>query len=1070
MKTWHAIGLGLGVAAWTTVVSAATPLHGKVSVDFRNVGLARALRDLGAKANVEFAFDSALVEHLDSVTLKENDVAAGRVAMRILRPRGLTLEKAAGARVRVVRREAADLFGSDREDRFAFAREPSLARDGDRVTISFETEGLCDVTVAIEREDGRILRHLASGLLGLNAPEPFLWNSRAQTLVWDGKDDAGRYVDDVGRVQVRVSLGLKARFERTLFWHPGKPASQARYSAYGGQRLLLAAAPEGIYVFDSGQGIDHIRLFDRDGAYVRTVYPFPADKIATIPDLIRHRFPDGAEIPIKPNWLQTTLLMSGSNCEPATYNDGRYHRHQSKMIANAGMRGAAGDALAVSGGRMALTGARLARLSTDGASGGLNLHGPDVSLHSGESLWTPVRGHRDEGELFLIRPKRTALSPDGTWLYLTMYNETFPGVHGTVLWRNMVKRMRFDHDEPPVVFAGGAEAGAGPGEFDMPADVACDAQGRVYVADHRNDRIQIFSESGEHLRNLPVERPARIAIRQETGELFVFSMGLPRPGRLPGSAGALPMTVPHGNYNRATRLYQLRRFSSLDDGARELDSWDLHRPTGLCGHGLSNMEISIAVDTWSDPARVWMVARSPAGSTWRRSRGMGVMLLTLEDDGWVVKRDFLEEARDAIDSIRSATFNRQRLYVNPADGLLYLGEADVAHGKGFQSLLRIEPETGRIRRVELPLTAEDMAFGRDGHAYLRTSDMVVRYEANSWREVPFDYGEERMNEGFGRSVRKTRVISGAVFPGNRGWHHGGMHVCPRGNIVVAALYSTDLKSRTDGAQVHDASSGYRPTMYPGRLYDPGGRFGGTLVHVIGRNGRLLHDDALPGLDGHDGLHGAALDARGDLYVLHASPAVINGERHFNDSSGTLMKFTPGQGRLLSDSRAPVPLIEKPARSPDLYARNAWVQGAHWMQPGIGWANNYTTACACWNTRFSMDDFARSFAPEPDRYSVAVLDSAGNLILRVGRYGNVDDGVPLVQAGASRDYGQMTPPNPRSIGGDETALKHAPYVSVHTDRRLFAADPGNARIVSVKLGYHAETTVALGDVPAAKATR
>ncbi len=28
-------------------------------------------------------------------------------------------------------------------------------------------------------------------------------------------------------VRVRVSLGLKPQFERTLFWHPGKPASQA---------------------------------------------------------------------------------------------------------------------------------------------------------------------------------------------------------------------------------------------------------------------------------------------------------------------------------------------------------------------------------------------------------------------------------------------------------------------------------------------------------------------------------------------------------------------------------------------------------------------------------------------------------------------------------------------------------------------------------------------------------------------------------------------------------------------------------------------------------------------------
>jgi hypothetical protein len=42
--------------------------------------------------------------------------------------------------------------------------------------------------------------------------------------------------------------------------------------------------------------------------------------------------------------------------------------------------------------------------------------------------------------------------------------------------------------------------------------------------------------------------------------------------------------------------------------------------------------------------------------------------------------------------------------------------------------------------------------------------------------------------------------------------------------------------------------------------------------------------------------------------------------------------------------------------------------------------------------------------------------------------------------------------------------HPAFVAVHTDRRLFIQDYGNARTVSVRLGYHAEATVALKDVP------
>jgi hypothetical protein len=86
--------------------------------------------------------------------------------------------------------------------------------------------------------------------------------------------------------------------------------------------------------------------------------------------------------------------------------------------------------------------------------------------------------------------------------------------------------------------------------------------------------------------------------------------------------------------------------------------------------------------------------------------------------------------------------------------------------------------------------------------------------------------------------------------------------------------------------------------------------------------------------------------------------------------------------------------------------------------------------------------------------VLVIDSNNNEILRIGRYGNVDDGVPLVKDGG--------PPDPRSIGGDEVAIAHNQFLAVQSDRRLFANDIANARILSVTLGYRAEERVALRD--------
>jgi hypothetical protein len=46
-----------------------------------------------------------------------------------------------------------------------------------------------------------------------------------------------------------------------------------------------------------------------------------------------------------------------------------------------------------------------------------------------------------------------------------------------------------------------------------------------------------------------------------------------------------------------------------------------------------------------------------------------------------------------------------------------------------------------------------------------------------------------------------------------------------------------------------------------------------------------------------------------------------------------------------------------------------------------------------------------------------------------------------------------PPNPRSIGGDETAIMNCLQVAVHTDKRLIIGDIGNYCVRSVKLAYH-----------------
>jgi hypothetical protein len=231
-------------------------------------------------------------------------------------------------------------------------------------------------------------------------------------------------------------------------------------------------------------------------------------------------------------------------------------------------------------------------------------------------------------------------------------------------------------------------------------------------------------------------------------------------------------------------------------------------------------------------------------------------------------------------------------------------------------------------------------------------------------------------------------------------------------------------------------------------------------HIWDKHGKLVQEDVVPGM-GH--LNGIGIDQHDNLYMLAASRRLVGGKTADpgleREVSGTLIKVPSGKVKVISSGNLgiPIPLPEeaKPPRPVELTGyTTGWVDGAQWFYGGVGFCT--PGSCVCWNSRFCLDYFNRSFAPEPLLYSVAALDSSGNLILRVGKYGNADDGKPLIPAGG--------PDGPHAIGGDEVALFYACYVGTDTDRRLFIADAGNARIVSVKLAYHATEKVPLKAVP------
>ena len=105
----------------------------------------------------------------------------------------------------------------------------------------------------------------------------------------------------------------------------------------------------------------------------------------------------------------------------------------------------------------------------------------------GDSVTPPQpgpRGLRDENILLFNRPTDVAFGPNGD-IYVT-------DGYGNSRVVKFTSAGRF-------VKAWGTK-GHGKGQFDTPHSVAVDRQGRVYVADRENYRIQIFSPDGEFLQ------------------------------------------------------------------------------------------------------------------------------------------------------------------------------------------------------------------------------------------------------------------------------------------------------------------------------------------------------------------------------------------------------------------------------------------------------------------------------------------------------------------------------------------------------------------------------------------
>lgn len=894
----------------------------------------------------------------------------------------------------------------ERENVFEFTERPTVKTVGlDRHEITFAVKGNCDVTVGVVDSTGKIVRHLGSGVLGANAPAPFRKGSVKQTLEWNGKDDLGEYVKEPGKMRVRVSLGLKPEFDRQL--GGTSPKNMPGQVIWG-----LAVDEDGAYVFSAGvRGRLFLRKFDSDAKYVKSLVPPPED-------LPEARLAGRGYVEYEPG----KKAIHGRNVRDSTGHEGYYLPFSGKTMR--------GVQPAISKGRIFY------------CNSGIGANSLFYYVYTDGGSDTPGASGLPLGVIFGVgagygTPPALAASPDGQWVYAVYNGENDSRMATFVVWR----RSTVAGTEAAKPFIGTLHKPGSDNEHLLsPCGIDCDAQGRIYVCDSHNNRLQIFSPEGKYLKSVQMDRPALVKVHRKTGAIYVSHLA-----RVEGKS-----------HERISRL------GSFDNPAVE--------------SFLDHPSVMFALDSWSAKPRLWLAGGLKPDHDPRSidsQRGVTVW----EEEGKQYRKisDFEEEAKkEAAQSWagRWPGASKQLLVCDPTrDQVYYL------NSRVFD--LKTGASVGRVS-----LVADDVAFDKNGYVHLHFNPGfympgVGRLDVSrpgrgpggsSFLECPYDYGIEKQEW---KGVLPVKDQPGPNYFQN------GIGVNMRGDVVVqtqiwhAPKYDDEVEkiAKAGDAQFRSIMGGDGCGVgYEASLRDlkekekrgeeiyairrqPGVPLVVSTVWTYDRSGQLR--DECAAIMGQLSVS-PQIDEDGRLYFVNNRPKMVDGKPFLAGKAGIFgeagdPKTAPTHqlGSLLKTRasgvkallpNAPVRMDEIPARPPELYGHDygigdgrCWVEGAEWIYAGASPIVS-TMSCNCPTMRHSTDWYKRSFVPEVYRHSIGIVDAAGNLILHHGRYGNFDSkpGVGMVE--------------PRCVST--------------TDSYLVYEDWGE-RLVVLKLNYEAADTVVIG---------
>jgi len=811
-----------------------------------------------------------------------------------------------------------------------FSLKPEVSAEGNNVVITFEADASTDCAVYVLDGDSKVIRHLAAGMLGKNAPAPLKKNSLAQSLVWDRKNDLGVPAAD-GPFKVKVGLRLKPVLDRFIGenlaatsapWHEGESPVRALAVGPGGELFLFHMAGE----VHPGDGTVSCTVFTREGKYLRTILPYPAN----IPEnkmqgIKRVKLPDGLTVPFVYQADVRAMIPGGGNLpvhRAVATKDGRiafvaiHERHRNRLRYNQpGI-------------------VQVMVLNSDGSMPAGGPFGPLIS-----QLSTSRDKDRDYGDRISRSGASLALSPDEKTIYATGYwegNEKF----AKRLPTHAVYKLTWESNKEAEVFLGHkTEKGSGKNRFNVPIDVDTDRDGNIYVADRENNRIAVFKPDGTYMGELKTERPDRIQVHPKTGAVYVMGG---QAINLLQKFTSWKETEPVAKLTTPCRLHRRKKDSPTRTAA------------------------VIALDATADPAVLWFAP----------SQGTRYTLLRVEDLGEKFSKpvDVGLAARKEQPSASSVFF----LSVDRTRERLYSEWQNV-------NTLKVLPWNGRtgefIKGIRFPKGgggSKGMSVGLDGRCYWVYKYGGICRCGPDLKEIPFPKADPA---GF------TRYSKQIISAGTMRITHGGFTADAHGNVYVLsdkkgmknrpprtpseaadarnlAVYSPEGElitfSRID-SEIRGINS---PRLdYAGNIY---------VLVAVRPPGKNAPDD-FKDTDLGKRLKGRFIACEVDWYPFFY---------------GCVVKFGPNGGVVRKDAGG---ISMEYGHGSKIDIKDA--EWAHYGASSVpSWAT-VIDDCMCAAPCFDVDGFGRSFFPDAGRFRCGVLDTAGNLICTFGSYGNQDSRGP-----------------------------------------------------------------------------